>query len=211
MKIFFNAFSEYSIPWDNCTGICTDGAAACTSFRSGAVKRIQKKASNAKWTHCFLHREALAAKKISPELHEILNFVVKCVNLIKARPLNRRLFLSLCADVDADHKALLLHTEVRWLSRGRVLKRVFELREKIAFFLKQQNFGVLAKKFSQEEFIAKVAYLAHIFDSLNSLNLSTQSAGLTVIEQAAKVAAYHKKLDLWKSMRLEVNKICSLN
>ena len=47
-------FSEYSIPWDNCAGICTNGAAACTGFSSGAVKRIQEKASNAKWTHCFL-------------------------------------------------------------------------------------------------------------------------------------------------------------
>ena len=135
-----NFFSEYSIPWDNCAGICTDGAAAYTGFRSEAVKRIQEKAPNAKWTHCFLHREVLAAKKLSPELHEILNFVVQCVNLIKARPLNQRLFLSLY-DMDADHKALLLHTEVRWLSRGRVLKRVFELRKQIAFFLRQQNFG----------------------------------------------------------------------
>ena len=90
----------------------------------GGSETNPRKAPNAKWTHCFLHKEALAAKKLSPELQEILNFVVKCVNLIKARPLNQHLFSSLCADVDADHKALLLHTEVRWLSRGRVLKRV---------------------------------------------------------------------------------------
>ena len=76
-----NSFSEYSIPWDNCAGICTDGTAACTGFSSGAVKRIQKKAPNAKWTHCFLHKEVLAEKNLSPELHEILNFVVKCMNL----------------------------------------------------------------------------------------------------------------------------------
>ena len=132
-------------------------------------------------------------------MHEILNFVVKCVNLIKATPLNQRLFSSLCADMDADHKALLLHMEVRWLSWGRVLKRVFELRERIAFFLRQQNFGVLAEKFSQEEFIAKVAYLADIFNSLNCLNQSMQGAGFTVVEKVAKVAAYHKKRDLWKS------------
>ena len=36
-------FSEYSIPWDNCAGICTDGAAACTSFRSGAVNESKKR------------------------------------------------------------------------------------------------------------------------------------------------------------------------
>ena len=93
------------------------------------------------------------------------------MHLIKARPLNQRLFSSLCADVDADHKALLRHTEARWLSWGRVLKRAFELPEQIAFFLRQQNFGILAEKFSQEEFTAKVAYLADIFDFLNSLNL----------------------------------------
>ena len=112
-QCFNSFFSEFSIPWDNCAGICTDGAAACIGFRSGAVKRIQEKAPSAKWTHCFLHRKALAAKKLSPELHEMLNFVVKCVNLIKARPLNQRLFSSLCADMDADHKVLLLNTEVR--------------------------------------------------------------------------------------------------
>ena len=144
----------------------------------------------------FSPQSGPCSKKISPELHEILNFVVKCINLIKATPLDQRLFSSLCADMDADHKALLLHTDVRWLLRGRVLKRVFELREQIAFFLRQQNFGILAEKFRQEQFIAKTAYLTDIFDSLNSLNLSMQGGGFTVIEKAAKVAAYHKKLDL---------------
>ena len=31
-------FLEYSIPWDNCAGICTDGTATCIGFSSGAVK-----------------------------------------------------------------------------------------------------------------------------------------------------------------------------
>ena len=68
---------------ENCTEIWADGAAAYTGFSSGSVKRIQEKAPNAKWTHCFFHREALTAKKLSPELHEISSFFVKCVNLIK--------------------------------------------------------------------------------------------------------------------------------
>ena len=33
-----NFFEEHSILWVNCAGICTDGAATFTGFRSGAVK-----------------------------------------------------------------------------------------------------------------------------------------------------------------------------
>ena len=99
----------------------------------------------------------------------------------------------------ADHQALFLHLEVRWLTRGHVLKRVRDLRGKIVIFLKQQIFMSLAEKFSREDFNAKIAYLADIFDSLNCVNLSMQGAGFTVINHAAKVAAYYRKLILWKS------------
>ena len=57
----------------------------------------------------------------------------------------------------------------------------------------------LDEKLSQEDFNAKIAYLADTFDSLNCLNLSMQGADFTVIDHAAKVAAYCKKLILWKS------------
>jgi len=69
-------FIEYFIPWEKCAGIYTDHTAACTGFRFGVIKRIKEKPPNAEWTHCFLHREALAAKKISQELHEVVNSVV---------------------------------------------------------------------------------------------------------------------------------------
>ena len=101
--------------------------------------------------------------------------------------------------MDADHQSLHLHSEVRWLSRGHVLKRVCDLRGKIVIFLRQQNFTALAEKFSQEDFNAKIAYLADIFDFLNCLNSSVQGAGFTVIDHAAKVVAYYKKLIRWKS------------
>ena len=81
-----------------------------------------------------MHRQALVAKNLSEELYDTVNSVIKCVNYIKTRPLNQRLFSCLCDEMGADHTGLLLHTEVRWLSRGRVLKRVCELRKKLLFF-----------------------------------------------------------------------------
>ena len=101
--------------------------------------------------------------------------------------------------MDTDHQSLLLHSEVRWLSRGHVMKRVCNLGGKSVAFLRQQNFLASAEKFSQEDFNEKIAYLADIFDSLNCLNSSVQGAGFTVIDHAAKIAAYYKKLILWKN------------
>ena len=60
----------------------------------------------------------------------------------------------------------------------------------------KKKFMVLAEKFSQEDLIANIACLADVFDSLNCLNLSFQGAGFTVLDHAAQVAAYYKKLVL---------------
>lgn len=57
------------------------------------------------------------------------------MNFIKAKPLQSRLFDKLCEDMGSLHKSLLLHTEVRWFSRGKVLTRLVELREEVTIFL----------------------------------------------------------------------------
>ena len=90
-----------------------------------------------------------------------------------------------------------------------MLKRVCDLRDEIVIFLRQQNFMALSEKFSQEDFNAKIAYLADIFDSLNCLNLSMQGAGFTVIDHAAEIAAYYNLLK--KTTQLEMSTVCSLN
>ena len=68
----------------------------------------------------------LASQKMSPELN-ILQDVIKMINHIKVHALNSRLFTQLCEEMDAEHTRLLLYAEVRWLSKGRSLARVFEL------------------------------------------------------------------------------------
>ena len=71
----------------------------------------------------FSHREALAAKHMSPELHQILAEVLKIVNFMKGRPVKvkERLFSILYNEMGSAYESSLFHTEVRWLSRGRVL------------------------------------------------------------------------------------------
>ena len=119
--------------WDRCVGICTDGGRSMTGKHTGLIAHIKRVCPSISWLHCSIHREALAAKNMPADLLAVLNDAVKLVNFIKARPLNSRMFTLLCNEMGSEHKSLLLHTEVRWRSRG---KGLFELRHELQQFLK---------------------------------------------------------------------------
>ena len=103
----------------------------------------------------------------------MLNTAVAAVHFVKSRALQSRLFGQLCREMDAGHDTLLYHSEVRWLSRGKVLQRVFELRREVSEFLRTEKHDI-ATFFSDPEYAAKLAYLVDVFSVLNSLNLSVQ-------------------------------------
>ncbi|CAH2010917.1 unnamed protein product [Acanthoscelides obtectus] len=80
-------------------------------------------------THCVIHPPALSSKTLPQKLRQTLNSAIRIVNYIKSSALNSRLSTLLCKDLDSDHKVLLFHTEVRWLSKGNMLARLYELKE----------------------------------------------------------------------------------
>ena len=84
--------------------------------KSGFKGLVTNVAPHVSFTHCLIHHFALAMKTLPSGLQEVLQDVVKIVNHISANA--TRLFTAFCNEVGSDYKALLLHTEVRWLSRG---------------------------------------------------------------------------------------------
>jgi hypothetical protein len=96
--------------------------------KSGFGALVQVEAPQVVVIHCFLHRHALASKPLSPRLKSAMDTAVQAVNFIRSRALNHRLFKIFCHVVGAAHEVLLNHTEVRWLSHGRVFTRIMELR-----------------------------------------------------------------------------------
>ena len=81
--------------------------------RSGFVKKVKELAPEAKSTHCFIHRYALASKTLPTALKNVLDLVAKIVNFIKAGSLNTRQFKEFCKDMNAMHETLHFHTVVR--------------------------------------------------------------------------------------------------
>ena len=173
-KTLNNYVQEHDIDWGKCVGVCTDGAANMIGCHSGATVKIREVANqDLLITHCILHREHLSSKKMSPELNNVIKDAVKIVNYIRGRALHSRLFEALCDSMGSQHRHLLFHAEVRWLSRGRVLTRLFELREEVEIFLRERK-SSLENLLTDEMWKAKLAYLANIFSRLNDLNISLQ-------------------------------------
>ncbi|KAL4153935.1 hypothetical protein QTP88_001768 [Uroleucon formosanum] len=181
-----------------CLSVCTDGCPSMIGHLTGFLALIKKENPDIIFTHCFIHREALVAKSLMPELNEVLQTVVKMVNFIKSKPLKSRLFNQLCSAMDSEHTQLLFHTEVRWLSRGRVLQRFYELREELLFFFTCEE-SKYADFLSEDSWCAKVAFLADIFEKLNYLNKSMQGKQENILTSTDKISSFQQKLLLWIS------------
>ena len=144
-----NLFDSEKLQWENLFGVCTDGAPAMLGSQSGFQKKVKELALQAKGTHCVVHRYALASKTLPFSLQNVLDSIIKIVNYLKSWNFNTRLFKQLCKDMNSKHEALLYYTSVRWLSRGNVLSRVFEMKDEIKSFLEAKN-DIFLSYFSDE-------------------------------------------------------------
>ena len=82
--------------------------------------------------------------------------------------------------------------------RAKILLRVYELRNEIFIFLKEEN-QALAPTFEDEVFLTHLAYLCEIFAKLNQLNISLQGKDTHLLQLHDKIKAFKRKLVLWKT------------
>jgi len=197
-EIVNDFFEEKKINWEDCIGVCTDGARAMAGKYGGLQALIWDRAPDMLWTHCILYREVLASKYLNPSLNFVMDCVINAVNYIKSNPVKARLFKRLCEDMSSEHTSLLYYSSSRWLSRGNVMLRAFELREEIFVFLKEEK-HIRADDFANDVFKLKLAYLCDLFEKFNSLNLSLQGKNMHYLKSMEKILAFIKKLRLWKS------------
>ena len=90
------------------------------------------------------------------------------------------------------------YTKVRWLSRGKCLSRLYELKNEVETFF-QENKNNLDVQLCIEEFVAILAYLADIFGHLNDMNLSLQGRNVTVSDIKDKLAGLTARIGVWQA------------
>ena len=74
-------FTEVGLFWTDCVDVCTDGAVAMTGHTAGFHARVRSASDTPiTFTHCMIHREALVAKKISPDLNAVVQDAVKVIH-----------------------------------------------------------------------------------------------------------------------------------
>lgn len=198
----FISFAEESrLPIKKLVAITTDGAPAMVGNKNGFIARCMENQIFPKFTHyhCIIHQEALCAKVIRFE--HVMKTVVKIINSIRAAAMQHRLFQQLLQDEDAEYADLILHTEVRWLSRGKILTRFLCLINEIKQFLalRNQEYAEL----SDQSWLADLGFLTDITVKLNELNMEMQGQNHHIAKMMGLVNAFKDKLILWKSHLLK--------
>jgi hypothetical protein len=192
---------DWSLDTSKLVCITTDGAPAMVGEKNGAASLIERHCYDQGNTHkihrihCIIHIEMLCAK--SATLVDVMSTIVKIVSTILSRSLYHRQFRSLLDEVKAHYGDLQYFTQVRWLSRGTMLTRVWELRNEISSFIKEKQLPYTCLKDSK--WIARLAFLTDVCEHLNKLNIKLQGKNLLITDMFSQITGFETKLRLWAS------------
>lgn len=196
--------NKMGLPWEKLVGLTTDGAPAMCGHRNGLVARMHERMREENVTdkltayHCIIHQESLCGKALKME--HVMSTITRAVNFIRAKGLNHRQFKAFLGELDTEYGDLPYHTEVRWLSRGKVLQRCFELREEICLFMESK--GKDTTELRDETFLCEMAFLCDIASHLNVMNLQLQGRGRVISDMYSTVKAFKTKLSLMQKENL---------
>ncbi len=150
--------------------------------KKGFKARVLQVAPHVNFTHCNIHREALVSKRLT---QSVLEAAIQMVRYIKSRPLNTRLFATLCNELGLEHEGLPF-----------VLSRLYELRDEVRLFLMEPG-PQLTDHLTDPDWIKRLAYSSCIFERLNGLNMSSQSENTSILSLYDKIHAFKRKVERW--------------
>ncbi|PVD36572.1 hypothetical protein C0Q70_03557 [Pomacea canaliculata] len=187
-----------ALPWEKLVGVTTDGARSMVGCHSGLASRVIRKVVESNGTellrlHCIIHQQNLCGKVLN--LDHVMKIVVSTVNFIRSQALNHRTFKEFLTEIECEYEDVLFHSEVRWLSRGKLLKRFFDLRHEIEIFMTEKSKQV--PQLNDPSWLWDLAILCDITSHLNELNTKLQGKDKLISHVYADITAFQAKLLLF--------------
>ncbi|XP_045848718.1 general transcription factor II-I repeat domain-containing protein 2 isoform X1 [Meles meles] len=195
------SLKRFNIDWAKLVSVASTGTPAMVDVNDGLVTKLKSKVatvckdSDLKSVCCIIHPESLCAQKL--KMDHVMSVVVNSVNWICSRGLNRSEFTTLLYELDSQYGSLLYYTEIKWLSRGLVLKRFFDSLEEIDSFMSSR--GKPLPQLSSPDWIRDLAFLVDLTMHLNTLNISLQGHSQVVTQMYDLIRAFLAKLCLWET------------
>ena len=126
--------------------------------------------------------------------------IKQVVNFITAKGLNHRQFKSFLKELDSKFRDVPHHTEVRWLSRRKVLSRCFETREGTFQLMESKE---VTAEIRDKKFLCALAFLSDIVSHLMCLTCSfgdgaTSSKTFTQLQVPSKLSCVCGRLKCCK-------------
>lgn len=201
-EAFWKSFTENKLSASLLCGVATDGAKAMVGQNKGFIGIFKKKMSELHIDtsdmyifHCLIHQENLCSQSL--QMNHVMDVVVKIVNFIRSRATNHRKFQQYLIELESEYGDVIYFSKVRWLSRGKCLRRFFELKEEIDLFLKTEN--IFYKELTDQEWLLDLCFLVDITEHLNELNLRLQGENILIVYSCQAIESFRSKLKLWEN------------
>ena len=91
---------------------------------------------------------------------------------------------------------MLFYCQVRWLSQGNILSKIFKLKQQIVSFYEKQKKHCYLSDF---DFITNAAFLCDLMSKQNELNIFLQGKSKCIYDMWSKIQAFKKKLEFLKN------------
>lgn len=149
------------LKWDRLVGVPTDGCPNVTGKTVGLFKHMQEKMTEIDpdhklvFLHCILHQHVLCKSVL-----KINHVVTEIASFIRAQALNHRQLVTLVEEQESEHEDTGSHTSIRWLSLGKVLKRVWDLKAQIRECCEWKDKDI--PELSDEDWMAHFAFAVDV-------------------------------------------------
>jgi len=205
-EILFKNFQKFmesnNLLFDNILSITTDGAPAMTGKVNGFIAFMKNLNSKIIALHCIIHQSVLCAK-LSDSFKNVMALVIKIVNYLRSHSaLQHRLLRAFLQESESEYIDLLLHNDVRWLSKGNTLNRLICLLPEIRSFLESKNTKTANEYFqflSNIENVGKICFLGDVFSHFNELKKHLQGRNKVLCDMWEIIKAFQRKLQLFEN------------